>query len=545
MAKKVLVVRIGANEVQIVHMEDTSSDPTVYGCVRFPTPKNAVKSGHIVDVAELAARIRKACADKGIRTTDVIFTVASGKIASREVSIPVVKKKAKIQPLVMAKVPDLFPIDVEKYIFSYVTQGKPHEDGEGGMLQDVMVFAAPSDLIDSYYTLADAAGLNIVSIEADGNAVFQVMRRQVKNTKGVSMSVQINQSATLVNIISDDKLLLQRVVPYGINVFTEVLLQDPAFQVKTEADAYTLLKRKRVILHNLNADNPENNPSLGKRIEVTDNASYLISNIERVIEYYNSKYKDRPIEEVICMGQGCAVAGIHELLSNELGIPTETPTELAGVRFNRKVNTNAYILQYINCFGAVFEPVNFVSRSVAQREEKKGSLTGAILIFAGCILLSIVVCGFSILQLFTTKDENERLTSRVAAMQPIQNEYESLTAIERNYLLTDVVNEVTNTHNNDFHQLLKEIEGIVPSSFRIQNVKSDEKHVTISAKSVDKLLSLSALQIQLNKIEKISNVKLDSITQASESMTKQKVYTYNMSFDYKTASTQKKEGEQP
>ena len=37
------------------------------------------------------------------------------------------------------------------------------------------------------------------------------------------MSIQINQSATLVNIISDNKLLLQRVVPYGINVFTEVL----------------------------------------------------------------------------------------------------------------------------------------------------------------------------------------------------------------------------------------------------------------------------------------------------------------------------------
>lgn len=545
MAKKVLVVRIGANEVRIVHMEDTSSDPTVYGCVRFPTPKNAVKNGHIVDVAELAARIRKACADKGIRTTDVIFTVASGKIASREVSIPVVKKKAKIQPLVMAKVPDLFPIDVEKYIFSYVTQGKPHEDGEGGMLQDVMVFAAPSDLIDSYYTLADAAGLNIVSIEADGNAVFQVMRRQVKNTKGVSMSVQINQSATLVNIISDDKLLLQRVVPYGINVFTEVLLQDPVFQVKTEADAYTLLKRKRVILHNLNADNPENNPSLGKRIEVTDNASYLISNIERVIEYYNSKYKDRPIEEVICIGQGCAVAGIHELLSNELGIPTETPTELAGVRFNRKVNTNAYILQYINCFGAVFEPVNFVSRSVAQREEKKGSLTGSILIFAGCILLSIVVCGFSVFQLFVTKDENERLNSRVAAIKPIQNEYDSLMEIEGNYLLAAAMEAVTNTHNSDFHQLLKEIESLVPSSFRIQSITSDEKHVTINAESADKLLSLAALQIQLNKIEKISNVKIESVTQKTESMTKQKVYAYNLSFDYTTVPTQKKEGEQP
>ncbi len=121
--KKVIVVRIGTNEVQIVHMEHTANYPTVYGCVRFPTPENAVKDGMIIEVTELATCIRKACADKGIRTKDVIFTVASGKIASRETSVPIAKKKMKIQPLVMAKVSDLFPVDVEKYIFLMWNRG--------------------------------------------------------------------------------------------------------------------------------------------------------------------------------------------------------------------------------------------------------------------------------------------------------------------------------------------------------------------------------------------------------------------------------------
>lgn len=532
MAKKVIVVRIGTSEVQIVHMEDTNSYPTVYGCVRFPTPENAVKDGFIADVSELAVRIRKACADKGIRTRDVIFTVSSGKIASREMSIPMVKKKAKIHPLVMAKVPDLFPIDAEKYIFSYVTQGKPHENGEDGMVQDVMVFAAPSELIDSYYTLADAAGLRIVSIEADGNAVFQVMRQQVKSSKGVSMSVQINQSATLVNIISDDKLLLQRVVPYGINVFTEVLIQEPAFQVQTEEDAYTLLKRNRVILHNLNMANPENNPSLEKRIEVTDNASFLIGNIGRVIEYYNSKYKDRPIEEIICMGQGCAVAGIHELLSNELGIPTHTPSELAGVRFNRRVNINAYILQYVNCFGAVYNPVNFVAKSIALREEKKGSLTGSVIAFGGFICLSLLLAGFSIFQLFQSRSDNATWTNRCEAMSPIQNEYESLLEIEVNRKMIDVVDLIPKTNNNRFHDLLKKIEAQCPNTFNIQSFSSDEDKVTVNAVSTDKLLSISALQIQLNKVDGIRNVKIDSITETNEAMTKRKQYSYTITFDY-------------
>ena len=518
MAKKVIVVRIGTNEVQIVHMEHTANYPTVYGCVRFPTPENAVKDGMIIEVAELATCIRKACADKGIRTKNVIFTVASGKIASRETSVPIAKKKMKIQPLVMAKVSDLFPIDVEKYIFSYVEQGEPKKTEEGGLIQDVMVFAAPSDLIDSYYTLANAAGLHIESIDADGNAVFQVMRRQVKSKEGVTMSIQINQSATLVNIISDNKLLLQRVVPYGINVFTEVLLQEPVFQVQTEEEAYTLLKRNRVILHNLNSENQENNPSLDKRIEVTDNASYLIGNIGRVIEYYNSKYKDRPIQEIICMGKGCAVAGIHELLSNELGIQTHTPEELAGVRFNRKVNINAYILQYINCFGAVFDSVHFVSNAVRQKEEKKGSMTGAVLIFAGCLLISILVGGFSVMRLLQEEVVNRKML--------------------------DVFDLYCDNKNNHFHALLKSMEAQCPKSFKIRSITSDEAKVMINAISTDKLLSLSALQIQLEKIDGISSVKIDSITETNEALTKKKQYSYTITFAYnKVVDANKKASE--
>lgn len=539
MAKKVIVVRVGSTEVQVVHMENTNSYPTVYGCVRFPTPENAVKDGHIIDVAEIATRIHKACAEKGIRTKDVIFTVASGKIASREMSIPVVKKKTKIHPLVMAKVPDLFPIDAEKYIFSYVTQGKPHEDGDSGLVQDLMVFAVPSDLIDSYYTLADAAGLHIVSIEADGNAVFQMMRRQVKDSKGVSMSLQINQTATLVNIISDNKLLLQRVVPYGINVFTEVMMQEPAFQVKTEEEAYTLLKRNRVILHNLNVDNPTHDQSLEKRMEVTDNASFLISNIGRVIEYYNTKYKEQPIQEVICVGKGCAVAGIHELLTNELGMPVYTPPEIEGVRFNRRVTVNAYILQYINCFGAVFDPVNFVAKAITQRAEKKGTLTGSVLIFVGCLLISIVLGGLSFFQLMTAKEENEMWTSRFESLQSVQGEYDALLAIKTNRELLGIVDLYTHSNNNSFHELLSKIESVCPKTFKIQSISTDERELTLNAVSTDRLLSLSALQIQLNKIDGISNVKIDSITETKDAVTKRKQYTYTMTFNYATTASQK------
>lgn len=529
MAKKVIVVRVGSKTTHIVHMENAISNPTIYGCVRVPTPEGAVKEGMIQDVVEIARRIRKACQEKGIRAKDAIFVVASSKIASRETTIPAVNK-AKVSQLVMAKVPDLFPVDTEKYIFSYLLQGKEREDGENGKVQDVRVFAAPSDLIDSYYTLAGAAGLRVAALEADGNSIFQMMRRQVKD--GVTMAIQINRESTLVNIITSEKLLLQRVVPYGVNVFTEVMMQEEVFQARDYDRAYRILTSQRVLLHNLNTENTSNDFSLSKRMEVTDNGEYLISNIGRVIEYYNTKYKDQPIQEIICTGQGCSVVGIHELLSNELGIRVTTPDALNEVRFNRKITIDAAILQYVNCFGAVFDPVNFVPREIARREEKKGSLTGSVLIFSGLMLLSVVLAGFSIMQVVMAGDDRDIMKSRYEALAPVENEYNDLKEIEKNYMLTQLIEGVIDTNNNHFHKLVKKISAVVPKTFKIQSIQSDEEKVTISATSTDRLLSLSALQMQLNKIDEITDVSLDEISETSEVQTNRTQYTYTLTFVY-------------
>jgi len=328
MAKKVVVVRIGAKTTHIVHMEYMTNNPTIYGCMRIPTPEGAYDDGMIRDVMEMGQLIKKACREKGIHTTDAIFTVESSKIANRETTIPFVAK-AKIKQNVMAKVPDLFPVDSERYVFSYVLQGKEYENtdieqGElGSKVQDVHIFAAPSELVDSYYALADASGLRVEAIEADGNSVFQIMRRQVK--EGITMSVQVNQNSTLVNIIDGEKMYLQRVIPYGINVFTEVMTQEEAFETPDVDQAYELLVTKKVLLSAMNMEVPEDDFSMAKRSEVTDNAEYLISNIVRVMEYYNSRYKEKPIQRIICIGQGCSVAGLPELLTNELGGTVSTP----------------------------------------------------------------------------------------------------------------------------------------------------------------------------------------------------------------------------
>lgn len=532
MAKKVIVVRVGSKTTHIVHMENAISNPTIYGCVRIPTPEKAFEDGMIIDIVEIARRIKKACQDKNIRTKDVIFTIASSKVASRETKIPVVNK-TKVSQLVMSQVGDLFPVDSDSYVFSYLLQGKPRQDEEATQIQDVRVFAIPSDMVDCYYTLANTAGLNVVALEADGNSIFEIMRRQVKD--GVTMAIQLNRESTLVNIITQDRLLLQRSIPYGVNAFADAVMQEAAFQINDIEAAYKMLASQRILLPHLNEENPEGDFSLEKRGEVTDNGEYMISNIARVVEYYNSKFKDQPILEIMCAGAGCSVAGIHELIENEVGIPVRKPDVLEGIRFNRKVSIDAALLQYINCFGAVFKPVRFIPREVARKEEKKGKLTGSVMIFAGLFLLSAVLAGLSIFQVLMASDERDLAKAKHDSLAPIQNEYTEQMQIMTDYYLYKAVEAAVDTNGNHFHALISKISSLCPKSFKIQSISADEQKVTISAVSVDRLSSLSKLQMQLNTIDEIKSVKINQISESKDVLTKKTQYVYTLEFTYTNA----------
>ena len=577
MAKKVVVVRVGAKTIRIVHMDNSPVNPTVYGCVRVPTPQGAVVDGEVKNIIDVSRRIKQACLEKGIATKDVIFSLASSKIANRETTIPFVKD-SKIQGIVDAKVGDMFPVDKERYIFSYVKQGDGRDIGENEEVTDgtekeekeeteitddtkkkkkkkeinlnfslgkkdkdkevqvervidLLVYAAPIDLVRSYYALAEGCDFNVVGIEVDGNGIFQIMKRQV--TDGVEMAVQINRDNTLINIMSKEKLLLQRVIPYGATNIIEAAMAEPAFQVPEYDKAVRLLASQRVLLHTLNASNPQGDLSMQKRIELTQSASSLIGNIYRVMEYYNSRYRENPIQSIIVTGNGANIAGIHELMNNELGIPARTPNELVGVSFNRQIEVNANILQYVGCFGAVYSPVNFIPDDIKNKVATKDSVMSIAVVFVAAIVVCIIVSIYSVVVLNSAEDTYEAANAKALSLEPVEQRYNELQETRKQVGTYRLIENTVNTSNNRLHKVLDNIKEGCPDSFRIDSISSSEDGGTITCTSSDKLSSVSALVIRLNLLQDIKNVSISSgISKAEDDVTKKRQYKYTISYDY-------------
>ena len=582
MAKKVVVVRVGTKTIRIVHMDNSAVNPTVYGCVRVPTPQGSVVDGEVKNIIDVSRRIKQACQEKGITTKDVIFSLSSSKIANRETTIPFVKD-SKIQSIVDAKVGDMFPVDKERYIFSYVKQGNgrdigeneevtdgsekekerekaenpeitddtkkkkkkkekksknPEEDKKGkeGEKQterviDLLVYAAPIDLVRSYYALAEGCDFRVAGIEVDGNGIFQIMKRQV--TEGVEMAVQINRENTLINIMSKEKLLLQRVIPYGAINIIEAAMSEPAFQVSEYDKAVRLLASQRVLLHTLNQANPQGDLSMQKRIELTQSASSLIGNIYRVMEYYNSRYREERIQSIIVTGNGANIAGIHELMNNELGIPARTPNELVGVSFNRQIEVNANILQYVGCFGAVYSPVNFIPDEIKNKVATKDSVMSIAAVFVAAIVLCIGVSLFSMIELNSAASRYDAAHAKELSLLPVEAKYKELEETRKKVGTYRLIENRVNTSNNQLHKVLDDIKEGCPDTFCINSISTTDEGGTISCTSEDKLSSVSAFVVRLNLLQGIKNVTISSsIAKTEDDVTKKRQYKYTISFKY-------------
>lgn len=584
MAKKVVVVRVGTKTIRIVHMDNSAVNPTVYGCVRVPTPQGSVVDGEVKNIIDVSRRIKQACQEKGITTKDVIFSLSSSKIANRETTIPFVKD-SKIQSIVDAKVGDMFPVDKERYIFSYVKQGngrdigeneevtdgsekerekerekaenpeitddtqkkkrkkekktKNSEEGRKGKeaekqterVIDLLVYAAPIDLVRSYYALAEGCDFRVAGIEVDGNGIFQIMKRQV--AEGVEMAVQINRDNTLINIMSKEKLLLQRVIPYGATNIIEAAMSEPAFQVPEYDKAVRLLASQRVLLHTLNPSNPQGDLSMQKRIELTQSASSLIGNIYRVMEYYNSRYREDRIQSIIVTGNGANIAGIHELMNNELGIPARTPNELIGVSFNRQIEVNANILQYVGCFGAVYSPVNFIPDEIKNKVATKDSVMSIAAVFVAAIVLCIGVSLFSMIELNSAASRYDAAHAKELSLLPVEAKYKELEETRKKVGTYRLIENRVNTSNNQLRKVLDDIKEGCPDSFCIDSISTTDEGGTISCTSKDKLSSVSALVVRLNLLQGIKNVTISSsIAKTEDDVTKKRQYKYTISFKY-------------
>ena len=517
-----LSIEAESTQIRVGEVEISGRKGRMLQCFCVPVPQGSVEDGQIRDTKGLGELLRQQLNERGIRTKKAWFVTGSTRIASREVQIPLVKK-SRIQSIIEANATDYFPIDVTKYVMSYIIlgitgeKGKKGEEAEQKKAADqerqyrLMVYASPKAISTAYYEFAQSAGLTLSGITFTGNTVYQTVQEEY--TSGAHILIKVELGNTGISIIRDGKLSFQRNINYGMESAVETIRSFPQFGDRLEVqDALQLLSDKKWIYPSLDGQIGEEPDTV--KSEVTESLRYLVGNISRIMDYYISRNGDVNFESIVLCGMGGQVQGLAELLTQELGQKVELLTKIT--RYSvPETNKNEGLFLYIAVMDPVKSGLNLMEKTGRKQKEVKETLSGAWVVFGVGALAAVALAVAGVGARIYQTHEQERLNQRIAEEQSIEDVYAAYDNAKSQYDNFQSMYAYTNTPNEGLEAFIQEMEEKMPSSITVETFSSTGSQVSFSMRVASKSEAANTL-IQLRTFDSLSSVTTTGIDEGED-----------------------------
>lgn len=514
MAAKSVTIEIGNEFIKICEMQSSKKNIMVHHAISVQTPQDAVEDGFVKDVTLVSETIRNAMREESIATQEVTFVLNSSRVATKEVILPLMKKD-RLQETINANASDYFPVNIDDYVlaFTVLENKKTKEESKSR----VLVFAAPEPMIESYYSLGRVLGVKVKAVDYAVNSTMQLTKMQIDAKP--TLVVQVGMDNTIASVMCDNVLQLQRTIPYGESLLLNEVMEAKKMSAKAAMD---LLASAKMVGDTLDAD------------EITGSLKYLISNVNRVIEYYAGRNQDSPLQKVVIIGEGADVLGMDKLFSNETNLPAESLTVLKNVEsYNRIKLSTSLLKQYMANIGGSLDPINFAPKSQQFAKAKtasKGSNLPGIVIGGVLIACAVVLAAYPTIKYNSLESKQEDLQKDIAKIKDIEsvisdyNKAKSQMEDAQNCYLS-TVNDSEYTY--DFIQYL---ESSMPTDMRVATMSVSKGVASMN------LVCTSRPQIAffIEAMEKNPNIVLTDVSTIKEesSESSQKTYTFSCKVTY-------------
>lgn len=491
---KILGIEIGASKIRICEEDYKTKNPKVYRAVSVKTPQGTVNDGILNVNEELVNTIKTALSENKIKTKQVIFSMSSTKIANREIVIPFVKEN-KVKNLIQANVSDYFPVDLQQYEIGHSIISIL-ENENGTKQYKALVFAVPKAMAASYFQLAQALGCTVAALDYSGNSIYQIIRRQCD--AGVQMVVKVDENSTMVTILQDQAIVLQRTVAYGVEDAVFAMMEMADYGKPDYEEAVRIFKDRNCMSEDIA-------PSL----------NYLVSGISRVVDYF-SRNNGAVIEKAYLSGFGGDFEGLAELISGAIELPLEPLREIKGLPLE-KYFKGASFGEFLTCIGASLAPVGFMGEKEKEKKslellpDEKDRLKVAVLFAVAGFIIAVGLGAGSYISLKSAEDENTRLNNRITELAEAETLYKEYLQQQYTYEKLAYFQSNTVTLNEELVAFIEEMQQKMPASLNVLAFNADLNGVSLSVTTADKKDAAKLVQ-QFRTFESVAGVEVTSMT---------------------------------
>ena len=564
MAGKVISIEIGYSLTRVCETDYKAKIHRIYKNFSILTPEGVINDGALMITPEYVENMKAALAENKMKSKQVVFTITSAKIASREVVIPFVKDN-RIADVINANASDYFPVDLSQYQLAYSILGVLGET-KGNQQYKLLVMAAPKALLSGYYDLAKALKLEVAALDYAGNSIYRVVKDEC--AQGTNLIIKSDERSTLVMVVQNGAISFTRNIAYGVDEAIQSVMDSLNWgQVDSVTKAMDILSQNicvvlpqetpekqekketpdDLVIEEI-ADEPEKpvtaTPEQRAKEDVTNSIMPLIGSIARVVDYYVSHNTNTTIDRVLFTGLGADIQGLNQLLAQEINHPVEVLTQAAGWNFEKSFKTKAYGA-YLACAGATVAPLGFKAnkeKAGAKPGRSKGKIDGAIIAYvvlgAGIVasLGMIVSSTFSYGSALKENIELRAQTSELEAIIPVYNEY---VTTYNDYIKVSAMYDVTRSNNDNFYELLEELEQRLPSDVSVVSLESNRDGVAINMDVPSKNEAAAAVE-QMRLFDSLysDSVTVTSVTMTEEEETGSTTVNFTVTANYRSLTEQ-------
>ncbi len=321
-------VDLGADSIKLMQIEPSGDQWTITRASTVATPENAIKEGMVVDSEAVAKAVRQGMKEGRISATSAIIGVSGATVIVRSVRIPAMPE-ANLRKSIRFEAGRYVPSSIEDSFIEFEILGEAPENQ-----MDVLIAAAPRELVKSRVRACIAAGLDVEVVDIEAFAQYRALvesNGSQELTDSTIALIDIGAKSTTVSVIDQGNFAMTRCIAHGGHTLTDALMnyfklpEEEAEKGKTQLDLANLIE----------GDAGTENPPL--RV-VQPHVDDLVREIRRSLNYFESQQTEggqaTTVSKVVLSGGGASLQGLATYFENKLGLETRALGAYDNDRFN-------------------------------------------------------------------------------------------------------------------------------------------------------------------------------------------------------------------
>jgi type IV pilus assembly protein PilM len=326
--KAIAGLDIGSSALKLVEVSDSSNGYLLNHLEQVLLPKGVISGGLLLEPDVLTAKIKELYNKSGCRTKKVATSLSGHTIIVKKATFPT-SEESDLRELLDDEGEKYLPFDdIKEVNFDFQILGA--SDIMPGHM-DVMLAAAKKEIVDSYVSALEAAGLKPVIMDIDSFALETMYEANYDFEENeIVIMVNIGASITNINVVRRGGSIFTRDFASGGNNVTESIQKRLGVSFEEAEDLKIEASEAQ----------PDQN-SLSS--EIIDDAESIVLEIERSVDYFRSTYSGEYIKKVLLSGGSAKIPGMLQVLTDRLSIETELVDPFRNIHSNNKNYNSAYL----------------------------------------------------------------------------------------------------------------------------------------------------------------------------------------------------------